>query len=182
MADDGLNCFVERKLDPGHEANFSLPRNNRCLSAITFIRCCIWLTTCPMPVLTLSVCCDSNRFLSSHPVSRCQKLPCRAVSRVGVARQCCPHMLWRYTSSRSPWLTGSPLRRSNSSSSSSSSRSSRQNSKLTTHRQRETGRSFTAPAPEFALAAPPSATRMVRTRQYYVCRSQIRVVTSRRSD
>lgn len=131
MEDGGIDCFVEKKLDPRHKGNLSLLRNKRCLLAIMFIRYCMWLTICPTPgrsVLVLCLRCDYNLFLSSHRVCRCQKPPCRSVSRVGVARQRCPRTLWLCTSSRSPWLMGSPLRRSNSS----SSQASRANSSRTT--------------------------------------------------
>ncbi len=107
-------------------------------------------------------CCMIKTFiLSSHPACRCQRPPCRAVSRAGVARPRCPPTPWPCTSSRSPWLMGSPRRRSNSSSS--SSQASRANSNCTTCRQRETGRLFIAAAHVFAPAVPHPVTRMVCT-------------------
>lgn len=142
---------------------------------------CMWLTICQMPdgterVLCVWCVCDLF-FFASHPVYRCQRLPCSAVSGVGVARQCSPPMPWHCTSNRSPWLMGSPPRRLNSNSSnnnSSSFQASQANSSLTPHRQTETGRLFTAAALVFTRAAPPSATRMVRsshliTENYFYC-------------
>lgn len=72
MEDDGRDCFVEKKLDPRHSRNFSLPRNKRCLFAIMFIRYCMWLTICQMPGrhgLVLCVWCDCNLF--SFPLIPC---------------------------------------------------------------------------------------------------------------
>ncbi len=136
-----------------------------------FIRYCMWLTICQMPGRSGLVLCVCVRlwcvivtfFFSSHYARRCQRPPCRAFSGVGVARQCCPPMPWHCTSNRSPWLMGSLLRRSNSSSS--SFQASQANSSLTPRRQTETGRLFTAAALIFAHAAPPPATRMVRSWQ-----------------
>ena len=127
--------------------------------------------------LVLHVWCDYNLCLSSHlSVCRCQKPPCRAVSGVGAARQCYPPMPWHCTSSRSPWLTGSPLRRSNSNSSSFQA-SETNSSSLTTCRQRETGRLFVAAALVVAHAVPPPATRMVRTpaswQSYHLLRTEL---------
>lgn len=116
-------------------------------------------------VLVVCLGCDTNLFLSQP---RCPRLPCRAVSRVGLARQCCPRMPWLYTSNRSPWLMGSPLRRSNSS----SFRASQANSSPTTRRRRETGRPFIAAALGFAPAA------LQTTKMVLSCGFQIKLTPS----
>lgn len=133
-----------------------------------FIRYCMWLAICQMPGRSKLVLCGwrvyNLFFFPFHPVCRCRRPPCKAVSGVGVARQCCPPTPWHCTSNRSPWLTGSPLRRSNSNNNNSSSfQASQANSNLTPHRQTETGRLFIAAALVFAHAAHPTVTRMVGT-------------------
>lgn len=94
-------------------------------------------------------------FLSS--MCRCPKRPCWLISTVAGAKRRRPHTLWLCTSSRSPWLTGSPLRRANSSS---RSQASWGNSSHITRRQTETGT-----ARKHAPAAPPAAIRTVRNPQ-----------------
>lgn len=98
---------------------------------------------------------------SCRPVCRCKKPRCRGVSRVG--RHYCLPTLWHCTSNRSPWLMGSPPRRSSCNNSSSSFQASQANSSLIPHRQTETGRLCTATAHVFARAAPLPAKRMVCT-------------------
>ena len=118
----------------------------------------MWLTICQrqvgvgwyyvfsMYVTLLFLCC---------PVCRCQRPLCRAVS--GVGRHLCTPTPWHSTSNRSPWPTGSPLRRLNSS----SFQVSQANSILITLSQTETGRLFKATVLAIAPVAPPPAKRMV---------------------
>lgn len=85
---------------------------------------------------------------------RCPKHPGWLINTAVEAKWLRPHTLWLCTSIRSPWLTESPLKRSNSSS---PSQASWGNSSHITRRQTETGR-----APRYAPAAPPAAIRTVR--------------------
>lgn len=92
---------------------------------------------------------------SFYCMCRCPKRPCWLISTAVEAKWHHPHTLWLCTSSRSPWLMESPLKRSNCSS---PSQASRGNSSPITRRQTGTGT-----APKYAREAPPAAIRTVRT-------------------
>lgn len=100
-----------------------------------------------------------KHLIPSHPVCRYQKRQSKAVSGVGAPRLYCTPMLWHCTSSRSPWLMGSRLRRSNNRS---SFQASQANSSLIPSKQKETGRLPIAAALASAHAARALVTRMVR--------------------
>jgi hypothetical protein len=109
-----------------------------------------------MCVRLVFVCVSATHGASLYCLCRC--LRSRRVARgVGLVRPCCPPMPWLSTSSRSPWPTESPPRRP----SSSSMQVSPANSTLTQRRVTETP--TTSAAPVSAHAAPPPATRTVRT-------------------